>query len=212
MSNEELEIMPIEPEEVLNIRIRLKPKTLNRLIKFLIKIAPHLGVTFDEIKEFMSVTEGEFSKEQKEKALAFKALSPEQKELVPENDRSFHELVLTNIEALTKKINNIPVKLLSFFNENCFDENENVLPIFDEFLSILELATGQSKLRLLETNVTELVELSIRLFTSSQSKAREAFFIMKVVRWIVKLLPSFNFMRKEKLNTESELITSIQEE
>ena len=212
MSNEELEIMPIEPEEVLNIRIRLKPKTLNRLIKFLTKIAPHLGITFDEIKEFMSVSEGEFSKEQKEKALAFKALSPEQKELVPENDRSFHELVLTNIEALTKKINNIPVKLLSFFNENCFDENENVLPIFDEFLSILELATGQSKVRLLETNVTELVELSIRLFTSSQSKAREAFFIMKVVKWIVKLLPSFNFMRKEKLNTENELTTSIQEE
>lgn len=212
MNNEELEIMPIEPEEVLNIKIRLKPKTLNRLIKFLIKIAPNLGVTFDEIKEFMSITEGEFSKEQKDKALAFKALSPEQKELVPENERNFHELVLTQIEALTKKINNIPVKLLSFFNENCFDENENVLPIFDEFLSILELATGQSKLRLLETNVDVLVELSIRLFTSSQSKAREAFFIMKVVRWIVRLLPSFNFMKKEKLNTENELITSTQEE
>jgi len=211
MSNE-LEIIPIEPEEVLNIKIRLKPKTLNRLIKFLIKIAPNLGVTFDEIKEFLSITEGQFSKEQKDKALAFKVLSPEQKELVSENDRSFHELVLTQIEALTKKINNIPVKLLSFFNENCFDENENVLPIFDEFLSILELATGQSKLRLLETNVDVLVELSIRLFTSSQSKAREAFFIMKVVRWIVKLLPSFNFMTKEKLNTENELTTSIVEE
>jgi hypothetical protein len=42
--------------------------------------------------------------------------------------------------------------ILSFFNDNCFDEHDNILPIFDEFLDILELATGQSKLRLLETD------------------------------------------------------------
>ena len=196
----DLNANPIEAEELINnIKIRSNGLVLGKLTLFLAKAQPILNVSVNDILELFGAKEGKYSNDVVEKAALYSTLTDDEKNKISNDEKELFESVLRYKKDNIQRLIQTPFKLIEVLIKDGIVNNEPV-GLFNDFLELLEVATGQDKSRLFLSDFDIWAEIFTRIIFKKQGEANKSFFIMNAIEKLISNIPLLSFMKKESLN------------
>ena len=81
MSPIDLNVLPIEADELLNIKIKSNGLVLYNFNQFIQKVSPEVGISVNDILEIFGAKEGKYQADKVEQAVKYSLLSDEDKKV-----------------------------------------------------------------------------------------------------------------------------------
>ncbi len=204
-------LLPVEAEELDNIKIRTTGLVLSRFNKFQDNFSKNLNASIDDLFISLGVKAGKYSRSLAEKAVEYNKL-PEQDKLLNSHLYSQDELdifpeIIQENNLRTERLLQAPIEIFrSMIKEGI--EDDKPVRSFDEFLDLLSCASGISKERLFISDMYIWVEMFTRLWVKNKGEIGSSFFIVKATKKLLDSFPSLNSIAK-KIQSTTKNISEI---
>lgn len=192
----DLNASPIEPEELINIKIKSNGLVLYNFNQFIQKVSPEVGISINDILEIFGAKEGKYSSDKVEQAVKFQMLSDLEKEMYNPDQKALYEEILKYKRESMQKLIQSPINIIKVLIQDGIQNNEPV-GLFDEFMNLLSIATGENKSRIFLSDFDVWAEIFTRIIFKKQGEANKSFFIMNALGKLIESIPLLNFIRKE---------------
>lgn len=192
----DLNASPIEPEELINIKIKSNGLVLYNFNQFIQKVSPEVGISINDILEIFGAKEGKYSSDKVEQAVKFQMLSDLEKEMYNPDQKALYEEILKYKRESMQKLIQSPINIIKVLIQDGIQNNEPV-GLFDEFMNLLSIATGENKSRIFLSDFDVWAEIFTRIIFKKQGEANKSFFIMNALGKLIENIPLLNFIRKE---------------
>ena len=192
----DLNVSPIEPEELINIKIKSNGLVLYNFNQFIQKVSPEVGISINDILEIFGAKEGKYSSDKVEQAVKFQMLSDLEKEMYNPDQKALYEEILKYKRESMQKLIQSPINIIKVLIQDGIQNNEPV-GLFDEFMNLLSIATGENKSRIFLSDFDVWAEIFTRIIFKKQGEANKSFFIMNALGKLIESIPLLNFIRKE---------------
>lgn len=192
----DLNASPIEPEELINIKIKSNGLVLYNFNQFIQKVSPEVGISINDILEIFGAKEGKYSSDKVEQAVKYQMLSDLEKEMYNPDQKALYEEILKYKRESMQKLIQSPINIIKVLIQDGIQNNEPV-GLFDEFMNLLSIATGENKSRIFLSDFDVWAEIFTRIIFKKQGEANKSFFIMNALGKLIESIPLLNFIRKE---------------
>ena len=192
----DLNVSPIEPEELINIKIKSNGLVLYNFNQFIQKVSPEVGISINDILEIFGAKEGKYSSDKVEQAVKYQMLSDLEKEMYNPDQKALYEEILKYKRESMQKLIQSPINIIKVLIQDGIQNNEPV-GLFDEFMNLLSIATGENKSRIFLSDFDVWAEIFTRIIFKKQGEANKSFFIMNALGKLIESIPLLNFIRKE---------------
>lgn len=192
----DLNVSPIEPEELINIKIKSNGLVLYNFNQFIQKVSPEIGISVNDILEIFGAKEGKYPSDKVEQAVKFQMLSDLEKEMYNPDQKALYEEILKYKRESMQKLIQSPINIIKVLIQDGIQNNEPV-GLFDEFMNLLSIATGENKSRIFLSDFDVWAEIFTRIIFKKQGEANKSFFIMNALGKLIESIPLLNFIRKE---------------
>lgn len=192
----DLNASPIEPEELINIKIKSNGLVLYNFNQFIQKVSPEVGISINDILEIFGAKEGKYPSDKVEQAVKFQMLSDLEKEMYNPDQKALYEEILKYKRESMQKLIQSPINIIKVLIQDGIQNNEPV-GLFDEFMNLLAIATGENKSRIFLSDFDVWAEIFTRIIFKKQGEANKSFFIMNALGKLIENIPLLNFIRKE---------------
>lgn len=192
----DLNVSPIEPEELINIKIKSNGLVLYNFNQFIQKVSPEVGISVNDILEIFGAKEGKYPSDKVEQAVKFQMLSDLEKEMYNPEQKALYEEILKYKRESMQKLIQSPINIIKVLIQDGIQNNEPV-GLFDEFMNLLSIATGENKSRIFLSDFDVWAEIFTRIIFKKQGEANKSFFIMNALGKLIENIPLLNFIRKE---------------
>ena len=192
----DLNASPIEPEELINIKIKSNGLVLYNFNQFIQKVSPEVGISINDILEIFGAKEGKYPSDKVEQAVKFQMLSDLEKEMYNPDQKALYEEILKYKRESMQKLIQSPINIIKVLIQDGIQNNEPV-GLFDEFMNLLSIATGENKSRIFLSDFDVWAEIFTRIIFKKQGEANKSFFIMNALGKLIESIPLLNFIRKE---------------
>lgn len=192
----DLNASPIEPEELINIKIKSNGLVLYNFNQFIQKVSPEVGISINDILEIFGAKEGKYSSDKVEQAVKYQMLSDLEKEMYNPDQKALYEEILKYKRESMQKLIQSPINIIKVLIQDGIQNNEPV-GLFDEFMNLLSIATGENKSRIFLSDFDVWAEIFTRIIFKKQGEANKSFFIMNALGKLIENIPLLNFIRKE---------------
>lgn len=192
----DLNVSPIEPEELINIKIKSNGLVLYNFNQFIQKVSPEVGISVNDILEIFGAKEGKYPSDKVEQAVKFQMLSDLEKEMYNSDQKALYEEILKYKRESMQKLIQSPINIIKVLIQDGIQNNEPT-GLFDEFMNLLSIATGENKSRIFLSDFDVWAEIFTRIIFKKQGEANKSFFIMNALGKLIESIPLLNFIRKE---------------
>ena len=192
----DLNASPIEPEELINIKIKSNGLVLYNFNQFIQKVSPEVGISVNDILEIFGAKEGKYPSDKVEQAVKYQMLSDLEKEMYNPDQKALYEEILKYKRESMQKLIQSPINIIKVLIQDGIQNNEPV-GLFDEFMNLLSIATGENKSRIFLSDFDVWAEIFTRIIFKKQGEANKSFFIMNALGKLIESIPLLNFIRKE---------------
>lgn len=192
----DLNVSPIEPEELINIKIKSNGLVLYNFNQFIQKVSPEVGISVNDILEIFGAKEGKYPSDKVEQAVKFQMLSDLEKEMYNPEQKALYEEILKYKRESMQKLIQSPINIIKVLIQDGIQNNKPV-GLFDEFMNLLSIATGENKSRIFLSDFDVWAEIFTRIIFKKQGEANKSFFIMNALGKLIESIPLLNFIKKE---------------
>ena len=192
----DLNASPIEPDELIKIKIRSNGLVLYSFNQFIQKVSPEVGISVNDILEIFGAKEGKYPSDKVEQAVKYQLLSDIEKEMYDNDKKALYEEILKYKRESMQKLIQSPLKIIEVLIKDGIQDN-NPCGLFDEFMDLLALATGENKSRIFLSDFDVWAEIFTRIIFKKQGEANKSFFIMNALGKLIESIPLLNFIKKE---------------
>lgn len=192
----DLNASPIEPEELINIKIKSNGLVLYNFNQFIQKVSPEVGISINDILEIFGAKEGKYSSDKVEQAVKYQMLSDLEKEMYNPDQKALYEEILKYKRESMQKLIQSPINIVKVLIQDGIQNNEPV-GLFDEFMNLLSIATGENKSRIFLSDFDVWAEIFTRIIFKKQGEANKSFFIMNALGKLIESIPLLNFIKKD---------------
>lgn len=196
MSPIDLNVLPIEADELLNIKIKSNGLVLYNFNQFIQKVSPEVGISVNDILEIFGAKEGKYQADKVEQAVKYSLLSDEDKKVYTQEQISLFDEILKYKRESMQKLIQSPLKIIEVLIKDGIQNNEPV-GLFSDFMDLLALATGQNKSRIFLSDYDIWAEIFTRIIFKKQGEANKSFFIMNALGKLIESIPLLSFIKKE---------------
>lgn len=196
MSPIDLNVLPIEADELLNIKIKSNGLVLYNFNQFIQKVSPEIGISVNDILEIFGAKEGKYQADKVEQAVKYSLLSDEDKKAYTQDQISLFDEILKYKRESMQKLIQSPLKIIEVLIKDGIQNNEPV-GLFSDFMDLLALATGQNKSRIFLSDYDIWAEIFTRIIFKKQGEANKSFFIMNALGKLIESIPLLSFIKKE---------------
>ena len=196
MSPIDLNVLPIEADELLNIKIKSNGLVLYNFNQFIQKVSPEIGISVNDILEIFGAKEGKYQADKVEQAVKYSLLSDEDKKAYTQDQISLFDEILKYKRESMQKLIQSPLKIIEVLIKDGIQNNEPI-GLFSDFMDLLALATGQNKSRIFLSDYDIWAEIFTRIIFKKQGEANKSFFIMNALGKLIESIPLLNFIKKE---------------
>ena len=196
MSPIDLNVLPIEADELLNIKIKSNGLVLYNFNQFIQKVSPEIGISVNDILEIFGAKEGKYQADKVEQAVKYSLLSDEDKKVYTQDQISLFDEILKYKRESMQKLIQSPLKIIEVLIKDGIQNNEPV-GLFSDFMDLLALATGQNKSRIFLSDYDIWAEIFTRIIFKKQGEANKSFFIMNALGKLIESIPLLSFIKKE---------------
>jgi len=197
MSNIDFNSNPIEADELINdIKIRSNGLVLYKFNEFIQKVSPEIGVSVNDILEIFGAKEGKYQADKVEQAVKYSLLSDDNKKAYNQDQISLFDEILKYKRDSMQKLIQSPLKIIEVLIKDGIQNNEPV-GLFNDFMDLLSLATGQNKSRIFLSDYDIWAEIFTRIIFKKQGEANKSFFIMNALGKLIESIPLLSFIKKE---------------
>lgn len=196
MSPIDLNVLPIEADELLNIKIKSNGLVLYNFNQFIQKVSPEIGISVNDILEIFGAKEGKYQADKVEQAVKYSLLSDEDKKVYTQEQISLFDEILKYKRESMQKLIQSPLKIIEVLIKDGIQNNEPV-GLFSDFMDLLALATGQNKSRIFLSDYDIWAEIFTRIIFKKQGEANKSFFIMNALGKLIESIPLLSFIKKE---------------
>lgn len=196
MSPIDLNVLPIEADELLNIKIKSNGLVLYNFNQFIQKVSPEVGISVNDILEIFGAKEGKYQADKVEQAVKYSLLSDEDKKAYTQDQISLFDEILKYKRESMQKLIQSPLKIIEVLIKDGIQNNEPV-GLFSDFMDLLALATGQNKSRIFLSDYDIWAEIFTRIIFKKQGEANKSFFIMNALGKLIESIPLLSFIKKE---------------
>lgn len=196
MSPIDLNVLPIEADELLNIKIKSNGLVLYNFNQFIQKVSPEIGISVNDILEIFGAKEGKYQADKVEQAVKYSLLSDEDKKVYTQEQISLFDEILKYKRESMQKLIQSPLKIIEVLIKDGIQNNEPI-GLFSDFMDLLALATGQNKSRIFLSDYDIWAEIFTRIIFKKQGEANKSFFIMNALGKLIESIPLLSFIKKE---------------
>lgn len=197
MSNIDFNSNPIEADELINdIKIRSNGLVLYKFNEFIQKASPEIGISVNDILEIFGAKEGKYQADKVEQAVKYSLLSDDDKKVYNQEQKVLFDEILKYKRDSMQKLIQSPLKIIEVLIKDGIQNNEPV-GLFNDFMDLLALATGQNKSRIFLSDYDIWAEIFTRIIFKKQGEANKSFFIMNALGKLIESIPLLNFIKKE---------------
>ena len=196
MSPIDLNVLPIEADELLNIKIKSNGLVLYNFNQFIQKVSPEVGISVNDILEIFGAKEGKYQADKVEQAVKYSLLSDEDKKAYTQDQISLFDEILKYKRESMQKLIQSPLKIIEVLIKDGIQNNEPI-GLFSDFMDLLALATGQNKSRIFLSDYDIWAEIFTRIIFKKQGEANKSFFIMNALGKLIESIPLLSFIKKE---------------
>lgn len=196
MSPIDLNVLPIEADELLNIKIKSNGLVLYNFNQFIQKVSPEVGISVNDILEIFGAKEGKYQADKVEQAVKYSLLSDEDKKVYTQDQISLFDEILKYKRESMQKLIQSPLKIIEVLIKDGIQNNEPI-GLFSDFMDLLALATGQNKSRIFLSDYDIWAEIFTRIIFKKQGEANKSFFIMNALGKLIESIPLLSFIKKE---------------
>lgn len=196
MSPIDLNVLPIEADELLNIKIKSNGLVLYNFNQFIQKVSPEIGISVNDILEIFGAKEGKYQADKVEQAVKYSLLSDEDKKAYTQDQISLFDEILKYKRESMQKLIQSPLKIIEVLIKDGIQNNEPI-GLFSDFMDLLALATGQNKSRIFLSDYDIWAEIFTRIIFKKQGEANKSFFIMNALGKLIESIPLLSFIKKE---------------
>lgn len=196
MSPIDLNVLPIEADELLNIKIKSNGLVLYNFNQFIQKVSPEVGISVNDILEIFGAKEGKYQADKVEQAVKYSLLSDEDKKVYTQEQISLFDEILKYKRESMQKLIQSPLKIIEVLIKDGIQNNEPI-GLFSDFMDLLALATGQNKSRIFLSDYDIWAEIFTRIIFKKQGEANKSFFIMNALGKLIESIPLLSFIKKE---------------
>ena len=196
MSPIDLNVLPIEADELLNIKIKSNGLVLYNFNQFIQKVSPEVGISVNDILEIFGAKEGKYQADKVEQAVKYSLLSDEDKKVYTQDQISLFDEILKYKRESMQKLIQSPLKIIEVLIKDGIQNNEPI-GLFSDFMDLLALATGQNKSRIFLSDYDIWAEIFTRIIFKKQGEANKSFFIMNALGKFIESIPLLSFIKKE---------------
>ena len=196
MSPIDLNVLPIEADELLNIKIKSNGLVLYNFNQFIQKVSPEVGISVNDILEIFGAKEGKYQADKVEQAVKYSLLSDEDKKVYTQDQISLFDEILKYKRESMQKLIQSPLKIIEVLIKDGIQNNEPI-GLFSNFMDLLALATGQNKSRIFLSDYDIWAEIFTRIIFKKQGEANKSFFIMNALGKLIESIPLLSFIKKE---------------
>lgn len=196
MSPIDLNMLPIEADELLNIKIKSNGLVLYNFNQFIQKVSPEIGISVNDILEIFGAKEGKYQADKVEQAVKYSLLSDEDKKAYTQEQISLFDEILKYKRESMQKLIQSPLKIIEVLIKDGIQNNEPV-GLFSDFMDLLAFATGQNKSRIFLSDYDIWAEIFTRIIFKKQGEANKSFFIMNALGKLIESIPLLSFIKKE---------------
>lgn len=196
MSPIDLNVLPIEADELLNIKIKSNGLVLYNFNQFIQKVSPEVGISVNDILEIFGAKEGKYQADKVEQAVKYSLLSDEDKKAYTQEQISLFDEILKYKRESMQKLIQSPLKIIEVLIKDGIQNNEPI-GLFSDFMDLLALATGQNKSRIFLSDYDIWAEIFTRIIFKKQGEANKSFFIMNALGKLIESIPLLSFIKKE---------------
>jgi len=177
MSNIDFNSNPIEADELINdIKIRSNGLVLYKFNEFIQKVSPEIGVSVNDILEIFGAKEGKYQADKVEQAVKYSLLSDDNKKAYNQDQISLFDEILKYKRDSMQKLIQSPLKIIEVLIKDGIQNNEPV-GLFNDFMDLLSLATGQNKSRIFLSDYDIWAEIFTRIIFKSRAKQTKVFLL-----------------------------------
>ena len=192
----DLNASPIEPAELIKIKIRSNGLVLYSFNQFIQKVSPEVGISVNDILEIFGAKEGKYPSDKVEQSVKYQLLSDLEKEMFDADKKALYEEILKYKRESMQKLIQSPVNIIKVLIQDGIQDNEPQ-GLFSEFMDLLALATGENKSRIFLSDFDVWAEIFTRIIFKKQGEANKSFFIMNALGKLIESIPLLNFIKKE---------------